>query len=171
MWAALQHAEWVTILATSRWLYGLASVVHYVALFSCIGTIVLLDLRILGVAERNQSLPAFAEQLRPWTWVGSGAAVVSGFLLFATEAGDYAVVRSFHVKLLIVALGLISALAIEWSVQKWNRVPLMPSTAKLLAMISIALWLGAILRPWKSLLLQAWDRPRLTSPRDYACMT
>ena len=145
MWAALQHAEWVTILATSRWLYGLASVVHYVALLSCIGTIVLLDLRILGVAERNQALPAFAGQLRPWIWIGSGAAVVSGFLLFATEAGDYAAVTPFHVKMLIVALALISALAIEWSVPKWNRAPVIPVTAKLLALISIALWLGAIL--------------------------
>jgi len=104
MWAALQHTEWVTILATSRWLYGLVSVAHYVALFSCIGAIVLLDLRILGVAERNQGLLEFAEQLQPLTWIGSGAALVSGFLLFATEAGDYAVVTPFHVKMVIVAL-------------------------------------------------------------------
>ena len=145
MWAALQHAEWVTILATSRWLYGLVSVVHYVSLFSCIGTIVLLDLRILGVAERNQALTAFAEQLRPWIWIGSGAAVVSGFLLFATEAGDYAAVTPFYVKMLIVALALISAVAIEWSVPKWSLAPVMPMTARLLALISIALWLGAIL--------------------------
>jgi hypothetical protein len=145
MWAALQHAEWVTMLATSRWLYGLVSVIHYVALFSCIGTIVLLDLRILGVAERNQALPAVAEQLRPWIWIGCGIAVVSGLLLFATEAGDYAAVTPFRVKMLIVALAFISALAIERSVPKWNRTPVVPATAKLLALISIALWLGAIL--------------------------
>jgi hypothetical protein len=134
MWAALQHTEWVTILATSRWLFGLVSVAHYVALFACVGTIVLLDLRILGVAERNQGLLEFAEQLRPLTWIGLGAAVVSGFLLFATEAGDYAVVTPFHVKMLI-----------EWSVPEWNRAPVIPVTAKLLALISITLWLGAIL--------------------------
>jgi hypothetical protein len=145
MWAALQHAEWVTVLATSRWLFGFVSVVHYVALFSCVGTIVLLDLRILGVAERNQALPAFAQQLRPWTWIGSGVAVVSGFLLFATEAGDYAAVTPFQIKMLIVALALISALAIECGVPKWNRAPVVPVTAKLLALVSIALWLGAIL--------------------------
>jgi len=145
MWEVLQHAGWVETLATSRWLYGLVSVVHYFALFLCIGTIVLLDLRILGVAERNQTLSAFAGQLRPWTWIGSAAAVVSGFLLFATEAGDYAAVTPFHVKMLIVGLAFISALAIEWSVPKWSRTPVIPVTAKLLALISIALWLGAIL--------------------------
>ena len=145
MWEVLQHAGWVTTLATSRWLYGLVSVVHYSAVFFCIGTIVLLDLRILGIADRNQALSLFAGQLRPWTWIGFGSAVVSGFLLFATEAGDYAAVTPFRVKMLIIVLAVISALAKEWSVPDWDRAPVIPVTAKLLALVSIVLWLGAIL--------------------------
>ena len=145
MWTALQHAGWVEGLATSRWLYGLVLVVHYSSLFSCIGTIVLLDLRILGIADRNQALSALAEQLRPWTWIGFGSVAVSGFLLFATEAGDFAAVTPFRVKMLIIVLAVISALAKEWSVPTWDRAPVIPVTAKLLAMISIVLWLGALL--------------------------
>src|SRR5437773_8163530 len=145
MWEALQHAGWVTILAASRWLYGLVSVVHYSTVFFCVGTIVLLDLRILGVADRNQALSLFGQQLRPWTWIGFGSAVVSGFLLFAIEAADYAAATPFRVKMLIVALAVISALVIEWSVPRWDRAPVMPVTARLVALISIGLWLGAIL--------------------------
>ena len=145
MWDALQHAGWVTTLATSRWLYGLVTVVHYSAVFFCIGTIVLLDLRILGIADRNQALSQFTGQLRPWTWIGFGSAVVSGFLLFATEAGDYAAVTPFRVKMLIIVLAAISALATEWSVPNWDRAPVIPVMAKLLALVSIVLWLGAIL--------------------------
>jgi hypothetical protein len=145
MWELLQHAGWVTTLATSRWLYGLVSVVHYSAVFFCIGTIVLLDLRILGIADRNQALSPLAGQLRPWTWIGFGSAVVSGFLLFATEAGDYAAVTPFRVKMLIIVLAVVSALAKESSVPNWDRAPVLPVTAKLLALISIVLWLGAIL--------------------------
>jgi hypothetical protein len=145
MWDALQHAGWVTTLATSRWLYGLVTVVHYSAVFFCIGTIVLLDLRILGIADRNQALSQFAGQLRPWIWIGFGSAVVSGFLLFATEAGDYAAVTPFRVKMLIIVLAAISALAKEWSVPNWDRAPVIPVMAKLIALVSIVLWLGAIL--------------------------
>jgi hypothetical protein len=145
MWEVLQHAGWVTTLATSRRLYGLVSVVHYSAVFFCIGTIVLLDLRILGIADRNQALSPFAGQLRSWTWIGFGSAVVSGFLLFATEAGDYAAVTPFRVKMLIIVLAVVSALAKEWSVPNWDRAPVIPVTAKLLALVSMALWLGAIL--------------------------
>jgi hypothetical protein len=145
MWEVLQHAGWVTTLATSRPLYGLVSVVHYSAVFLCVGTIVLLDLRILGIADRNQALSAFAGQLRPWTWIGFGSLVVSGFFLFATEAGDFAAATPFRIKMLITVLAVISALAIEWSVPKWDRAPVMPVTARLVALISIVLWLGAIL--------------------------
>jgi len=145
MWEALQHTGWVTTLATSRWLYGLVSVVHYSAVFFCVGTIVLLDLRILGVADRNQALSVLAEQLRPWTWIGFGAVAVSGFLLFAVEAGDFAAVTPFRLKMLVIVLAVVSALAIEWSMLKWDRAPVVPVTARVVALISILLWLGAIL--------------------------
>jgi hypothetical protein len=145
VWEVLQHAGWVTTLATSRGLYGLVSVVHYSAVFFGVGTIVLLDLRILGVADRDQPLSLLAEQLRPWTWMGFASAVFSGFLLFATEAGDFAAATPFRVKMLIIVLAVISALCIEWSVPKWDRAPVMPVTARLVALISIMLWLGAIL--------------------------
>lgn len=145
MWDALQNAAWVTTLATTRWLYGLVLVVHYFALFCCVGTIVLLDLRILGVADRSLPLLPLAQQLRLWTWMGFGSAVVSGFLLFATKAGSYAEVTPFHVKMLIIVLAVMSALAVEWSVPKWDRAGAIPVTATLLALISIVLWLGTIL--------------------------
>lgn len=145
MWERLQHAEWVAAFATSRPLYGLVLVVHYSAVFFCVGTILLLDLRLLGLADRNQPLSGLAEQRRLRTWVGFGAVVVSGFLLFAVEAADYAAVTPFRVKMLVVGLAVVSALAIEWSVPAWDRAAVLPVTARLAALISIVLWLGAVL--------------------------
>jgi hypothetical protein len=42
-------------------------------------------------------------------------------------------------------LAVMSALAVEWSVQRWNRTLVVPVTARLAALISIVLWLGALL--------------------------
>jgi len=145
MWEALQHTGWVTTLATSRWLYGLVSVVHYSAVFFCVGTIVLLDLRILGVAYRNHAPSVLAEQLRPWTWIGLGAVAVSGFLLFATEAGSFATATPFRLKMLVIVLAVVSGLATEWSLPKSDGAPALPVTARVVALISLLLWLGAIL--------------------------
>ena len=145
MWQALQHAGWVTTLGTSRGLFGLVSVVHYSAVFFCVGTLILLDVRILGIAYRNQTLSSVAEQLRPWFWIGFGSAALSGFLLFAVEAGDYAAATPFRMKMLVTVLATASALAIDWRVQTWDRASTMPVTARLIALISIMLWLGTIL--------------------------
>jgi len=145
MFEGLQHAGWVRTLATSRPLFGLVSVVHYSAVFFCVGTIVLLDLRILGVADRHQALSALARQLQPWIWIAFGSVVVSGFLLFAIEAGDYAAAPLFRVKVLVILLALVSALVVEWSLPSWDRAPVMPITARLVAVISLVLWLGAML--------------------------
>ena len=145
MWETLQHTGWVTTLAASRWLYGLAAVVHYSAVFFCVGTIVLLDLRILGAADRNQALSVLAGQLRPLTWIWLGAVAVSGFLLFAVEAGDFAAVTPFRLKMLVIVLAVVAALAVEWGLPKWDRAPAMPVTARVVALISILLWLSAIL--------------------------
>ena len=65
--------------------------------------------------------------------MGCGAAVVSGFLLFASQAAAYVEATPFRVKMLIIVLAVMAALAAEWR------------SSKLLALISIALWLGALL--------------------------
>lgn len=132
MWEALEHAGWVSTLATSRWIYGFVSVIHHVAVLFSVGTIVLLDVRILG-ANQNHAVSALAEQLRPWAWIGCGAAVISGFLLFASQAASYVEAPPFLVKMSIIVLAVIAAVAAE------------RTNAKLLALMSIALWLGALL--------------------------
>ena len=145
MWEGLQHAGWVRTLATSRPLFGFVSVVHYSAVFFCVGTIVLLDLRILGVADRHRALSAFARELRPWIWIAFGSVAVSGFLLFAIEAGDYAAATLFRLKVLVIVLAVVSALVVQWSLPSWDRAPVMPVAARLVAVISLVLWLGALL--------------------------
>jgi hypothetical protein len=145
MWEGLQHAGWVETLASSRPLFGLVSVVHYSATFFCVGTILLLDLRILGVARRHLALSACAKQLRPWIWIGFLLVAVSGFLLFAIEAGDYAAARAFRAKVLVTVLAVVSAFVVERSLPGWEQAPVMPVAARLVAVVSLVLWLGAIL--------------------------
>jgi hypothetical protein len=132
MWEALQHAAWVSTLATNRWVYGLVSLIHHVGVFVTVGMIVLVDLRILG-ANQNHAVSSLADQLRPWAWIGFGCAVISGFLLFAGQAASYVAATPFLVKMSIIALAVMAAVAAEWR------------HARSLALISIVLWLGALL--------------------------
>jgi len=145
MWEALEHVHWVVVLGTTGWMYELVSVIHYFTTFFFIGTIVLVDLRILGIADRNQVIAQLSDQLVPWTWVGFAFSIVSGFLEFATDAGDYAFVNPFRVKMLVILLAVIVALIVQWNVPKWTRLPAIPAGAKFLAGLSLLLWIGSIL--------------------------
>ena len=145
MWESLEHMGWVTFLATTGWLYGAVSVVHYFTLFFFIGTIVLVDLRIIGIAGRNQTISLLADQLLPWTWIGFMLAMVSGILLFATDAGDYAPDHVFRAKMLVILLAVILTVIVHRGQWKWSQLPVVPLTAKLIAVASLLLWLGAIL--------------------------
>jgi hypothetical protein len=145
MWEALEHVHWVVVLGTTGWMYELVSVIHYFSTFFFIGTIVLVDLRIIGIAARNQVISRMADHLLPWAWVGFGFSMVTGFLEFATDAGDYSLVNPFRVKMLMILLAVIFTVIVQWNVPKWNRLPAVPAGAKLLAGISLLLWIGSIL--------------------------
>jgi hypothetical protein len=145
MWEALEHVHWVTVLGTTGWIYELVSVTHYFSTFFFIGTIILVDLRLLGIAAHNQVISSLVDQLVPWTWIGFGLSIISGFLEFATDAGDYVLVNPFRVKILVILLGVIFALIVQWNVPKWNRSPVIPVGAKVLAVISLLLWIGSLL--------------------------
>ena len=142
--AGLEHAAWVVKIAETGWLYAAISVTHYFTLFVLVGTIVLVDLRILGVAARNQSVTQLADTLFPWTWTALGLALLSGFLMFTTDGGDYYPDPVFRVKMTVILLALISAVIVQRNARKWDQ-PVIPAGAKLTAFVSIVLWVGAIL--------------------------
>ena len=145
MWESLEQVGWVKVLGTTGWLYSSVSVVHYFTLFFFIGTIVLVDLRILGLAGRGQTISLLADQLLPWTWIGLTLAMISGFLLFTTDAGDYAPDHVFQAKMLVILLALIFTVIVHRGQRKWNQLPAIPLGVKVIAALSLLLWLGAIL--------------------------
>ena len=145
MWESLEQVGWVKVLATTGWLYSSVSVIHYFTLFFFIGTIVLVDLRILGLAGRGQTISLLADQLLPWTWIGFTLAMISGFLLFTTDAGDYAPDHVFQAKMLVILLAFIFTVIVHRGQRKWNQLPAIPLGVKVIAALSLLLWLGAIL--------------------------
>jgi hypothetical protein len=145
MWESLQHAGWVTLVSDTAWLYAAVSILHYFTLFLFVGTVTLLDLRILGVADRRQTIAQLAEQLLPWNWIVFALAIASGFVLFATDATDYVPVGLFQLKLVVIAAAVLATFMVQRGLQSWNQAPVVPVSAKILALVSLVLWLGAIL--------------------------
>jgi Family of unknown function (DUF6644) len=145
----LEHFSWVQTISTTAWLYSSISVVHYFTLFILVGTSVLVDLRVLGLAARRQPVVEFAAQVFPWMWTAFGFAVLSGFLMFTTDAGDYLPDTVFEVKMTVILLALIFTIVVQVMIQRrgleGGQQPSLPGWAKAMAVLSLIFWIGSIL--------------------------
>ena len=91
----------------NEWLFPMIESFHVLAVTVFLGTIIWVDLRILGVANSDRGLRRFSKELLPITWSMFAVAVVSGVALFTSNAVNYAHNLSFQLKiLLLIVAGL-----------------------------------------------------------------
>lgn len=135
-------SAWV-VSSDSIWAYPMILTLHTIGLGIVVGAAVVIDFRLLGVGP---GIPL--EEVRrvfPLFWLGFSINLVSGLMLFVSEAADKATQPVFLVKLLFVILGVIVTARIRRLVFG-DGAPgaLVPPAARTLAMLSMALWAGAI---------------------------
>jgi len=89
-----------------------------------------------------------AGHLLPWTYVSFGSALLTGFLLFASDAETIAANPAFRLKLGAIALAGINAAAFHLyysrSIKRWNRGVRAPVGVRAIAIFSLCLWAMAI---------------------------
>ena len=123
-------------------LYPAANVAHLFGLVLLVGAIGILDLRIAGLG-RAIPLAPLSRLLTPIAIGGLVVLAASGFLLFSADAGPLVRSNTFRVKMALVALALLNALAFRRQFRDFaaDREP--PGWARAVALASIAAWLGA----------------------------
>ena len=126
-------------------MYQTAEITHYFSLFVLVGTATVLDLRVLGIAARRQRVAELSEQFSPWVWTALCLAVLSGFIMFATDAGDYYTDTVFRIKMLVIGLAILFTFIVQISAAKWDRPAATHTLPKLAALASLIFWIGAIL--------------------------
>jgi hypothetical protein len=145
MWEAMEQMGWVKTLSSTGWMYASVSVIHYLTMFWFIGSMAVVDLRVMGVAARKRNLSELAAQIFPWAWTGLVLAMVSGFFMFLTDAGDWAPDPVFHVKLALIAVSILLAIIVQYLIPKWSTAVEIPAWAKVVAAIALLSWIATIL--------------------------
>ena len=65
--------------------------------------------------------------------------------MFAGSAASYYRNDIFYDKMIVILLAIVANIIVQQKVRKWDQLPAMPAWAKLLAVVSIGLWVGAII--------------------------
>jgi len=126
----------------SIWAYPLILTLHTTGMGILVGLNWTLDLRMLG-AGASVPLAPLEKLFRPM-WIGFWINLLTGVMLFAADASTKGSTRLFVVKLVLVAVAVGAAMLMRRSVYAPGRVPAVGTSAKALALTSIALWLAAI---------------------------
>ena len=118
---------------------------HYISVFLTIGSMVIINLRILGLAGKNQTVSAVTDFYAPWMWIGLGVLFCTGSLMLAGDAPLFCTNGSFGFSMLVTLVAAATGVFIRKRAPAWDRPSGTPWRAKLLAVLSILLWVGAIL--------------------------
>ena len=141
----LQDNSLIALINGTAWTAATVEIVHYFSMFILVGSMVIVDFRILGLAGRRMHATQLADWLFPWMWISLAFNFLSGFLMFAGSAPSYYRNDIFYDKMIVILLAIVANMIVQKQIRKWDQLPVMPAWAKLLAVVSIGLWVGAIL--------------------------
>lgn len=132
----------------SEWMFPVIETLHVLALTLVIGSIAMLDLRLLGVANRDRAVSQLAEDTLPWTWGAFVVAAITGVLMFISAATSYYDNVPFQIKLVLLALAGLNMAVFHFTayrtVHHWNVALPTPQAARIAGSLSLLFWVGVV---------------------------
>ena len=120
--------------------------VHVLALTLVIGSIAMVDLRLLGLRSRNRGVVETTSEVLPITWTAFAFALISGGMMFASNAVAYAHNAFFQAKMALVIFAGLNMLGYHFVVGRnaasWHTGASTPLKARLVGATSLALWIA-----------------------------
>jgi hypothetical protein len=131
----------------TEWLFPIIETLHVMALTIVVGSIAMVDLRLLGITSRNSPVSRLSNEVLPWTWTAWAAAAVFGTLIFMAKANTYAGNLQFRLKFACMGLAAANMLIFHFGAYRrvayWDLgVP--PGSAKVAGALSLLLWIGVV---------------------------
>jgi uncharacterized membrane protein len=129
------------------WIIPLVQTIHILAIAAVIGSMGFLDLRVLGLAARSQSLASVRDRLLPWMWRALIVLLLSGIVMVIGEPGRSLVNPIFQLKMTLVVIAATTTIFFARtlrSVGGQDEHQSAPVSAKLTAIVSLALWISIV---------------------------
>lgn len=137
-----------TRIRESDYAFSVIESVHVLFITLLVGTISILDLRMLGLILREIPVTRIARAVLPLTWAGFIVMLTSGLLLFWAEAAKNYFNPAFRVKLVLLVLVGLNPLVFHATVYRrvaeWELEHRSPWRARAAACASLLLWSGII---------------------------
>lgn len=145
---AIHNSGLANAIRNSLYDFPLLEATHVIALTLVFGTIMIVDLRLLGVAGTDRRYDRLSADILKWTWIAFGVAVLTGSLMFVSNAKVYVANGFFRAKFILMLLAGINMAVFQFTVAKregeWGGDRRGPMRGRIAAVLSLTLWLGVI---------------------------
>jgi len=144
----ISNTAFATSLRESPVIFPLIESVHVLAIALLVGTVAIMDLRLLGVMMKDEKVSDVVTAVLPLTWCGFAIQIVTGSLLFWAKADVYYDNPLFRIKLLLLLLAGLNPLIFHSltyrTISEWNEKKSTPWRAKFAGLCSLTLWSGVV---------------------------
>ncbi len=146
-----QFAEWLSTTSPSvfiqnhnSWAIPAIQSIHIVGIALVLGSVFMIDLRLLGWAGSDQTLRQTTDRFGPWLTGSLWVMLVTGVLMVIGEPVRELITFSFWLKMVLVALGTVIAVFFRRSVRKHEGYPV-TAPLKWLAVVTFLMWASIII--------------------------
>jgi hypothetical protein len=133
-----------TLVRENGLLFPWLEVLHVLAISVVVGSIAIVDLRLIGAASTSYPISRLTKSMLPMTWIAFAFALLTGGLMFSSQPINYFENTAFRGKmLLLLAAGLNMAffhLLTMRGIGLWDRDAPTPLAARIAGVMSILIW-------------------------------
>ena len=146
-----QFALWLSTTSPSvfiqehnTWAIPTIQSIHIVGIAMVMGSVLMIDLRILGWAGTDQTLRQTARRFGPWLTGSLWLLLATGILMVIGEPVRELMTFSFWLKMALVAVGALVAAIFQGTLrrheQRWEETLVHRRSIKLLAILTFLIW-------------------------------
>ena len=139
----------VSVRIGESWWFPLLESVHVLTGTFVVGSILMVDLRLLGMVARRYSVSRIVAEVVPWTYGACALSVIAGAGLFSTRASHYVANTAFQVKMALLILAALNMgifhLSTARGIARWDEASTTPAPARFAGACSLFLWIGVLL--------------------------
>ena len=136
----LQYSAPLHALRESPVFFPIVATIHLMGLALIGGAVLVVDLRLLGLALQGQPVAGLAHDAERWLFRGLVVMVSTGILLFMCFATKYYYLTFFWVKMTALTLVIVFTASVHRRVALANEGEVSPIRCKLVALVSLSLW-------------------------------
>ena len=137
-----------TLIRENGVIFPWLEVVHVLAITTVVGTIALVDLRLLGLASTSYPVSRLTKSILPLTWIAFAVALVSGALMVSSQPANYFANFAFRMKMLMLLAAALNMAVFHMLTMRglplWDRDAPVPAAAKAAGVLSVIIWVTIV---------------------------